>query len=132
MLQAMRPGAGEHRLETDPRLPARALGSLYLAGATIGLVSLLLPHSAKADELGLYSNVALAYVGGLGLMAFAARLRGWELHAAIVAGSLLITRAVVLSGDPVSFYSLWFIWVGLYAFYFFTRAAAAAHVALIA
>jgi diguanylate cyclase (GGDEF)-like protein len=124
--------AAEHALDMDSRLPARALGSLYLAGATIGLVSLLLPHSPKADELGLYSNVALAYAGGLAVMVFAARLPGWILHAAIVAGSLLITRAVVLSEDPVSFYSVWFIWVGLYAFYFFTRAAAAAHVALIA
>src|SRR5205085_5408675 len=36
------------------------------------------------------------------------------------------------SGDKVSFYSVWFIWVGLYAFYFFRRPAAAAHVAFVA
>ena len=112
-------------------LRARALGSLYLAGATIGLVSLLLPHSAKADEAGLYSNVGLAYVGGFALVLCANRLRVWMLHVTLVAGALLITRAILLSGEPVSFYSVWFIWVGLYAFYFFGRAAAAAHVALV-
>lgn len=115
----------------DTTLRARALGSLYLAGATIGLVSLLLPHSAKADEAGLYSNVGLAYVGGFALMLSASRLRAWMLHVSLVAGSLLITRAILLSGEAVSFYSVWFIWVGLYAFYFFGRAAAAAHVTLV-
>ncbi len=112
-------------------LRARALGSLYLAGATIGLVSLLLPHSAKADEAGLYSNVGLAYVGGFAVVLCATRLRPWMLHISLVAGSLLITRAILLSGEAVSFYSVWFIWVGLYAFYFFGRAAAAAHVTLV-
>ena len=42
----------------------------------------------------------------------------------------MITRAVLLSGEAVSFYSVWFIWVGLYAFYFFGRRAAVCHVAL--
>ena len=59
-------------LGEDPRLAARALGLLYLAGATIGLVSLLLPHPPGANVPGLYSNVALAYVGGAVLLAGAA------------------------------------------------------------
>jgi diguanylate cyclase (GGDEF)-like protein len=103
-----------------------------VAGASIGLVSLLLPHSAAAQDAGLYSNVALAYLGGGVLLRFGPRLPGWALHAALLAGALLITRAVVLSGEPVSFYAGWYIWVGLYAFYFFSRAAAAAHVGLTA
>lgn len=116
----------------DPRLGARALGWLFFAGATIGLVSLLLPHPPRADVPGLYSNVGLAYAGGLGLLFGAAKVRLWMLHVAIVVGSLVITRAVLLSGETVSFYSVWFIWVGLYAFYFFSRVAAACHVALVA
>jgi diguanylate cyclase (GGDEF)-like protein len=54
------------------------------------------------------------------------------LHVALAGGSLLIARAVYLSGDPVSFYSVWFIWVGLYAFYFLSRGAAVCHIALVA
>jgi diguanylate cyclase (GGDEF)-like protein len=123
--------AGEGLELVGSPLRARALGSLYLAGATIGLISLLLPHSAKADEVGLYSNVGLAYGGGIVLVLFATRLRVWMLHVSLVAGILLITRAILLSGEAVSFYSVWFIWVGLYAFYFFGRAAAAAHVTLV-
>jgi diguanylate cyclase (GGDEF)-like protein len=118
--------------ENDSSLRARALGSLYLAGATIGLISLLLPHSSRADDVGLYSNVGLAFAGGIALLALRSRLPGWTMHVAVITGSLLITRAVVLSHDPVSFYSVWFIWVGLYAFYFFGRVTAAGYVALVA
>jgi diguanylate cyclase (GGDEF)-like protein len=117
--------------EASSALPARALGSLYAAGATIGAVSLLLPHPASADVAGLWSNVGLAYAGGIGLLVLGARIPGWVLHVALVAGIGLIARAVFLSGDPVSFYWVWFLWVGLYAFYFFSRPVAAAYVALV-
>lgn len=109
--------SGEPRWNAETRLAARALGSLFVAGATIGLVSLLLPHPPQADVIGLFSNVGLAYAGGVGLLLAASRVRVWALHTALTMGALLITRAVVLSGDAVSFYSVWFIWLGLYAFY---------------
>jgi diguanylate cyclase (GGDEF)-like protein len=123
---------GDESWDADPRLAARALGWLYMAGATIGLVSLLLPHPPQADVAGLFSNVAIAYAAAAGLLLGAARVRMWALHVALAIGSLLITRAVVLSGEATSFYSVWFIWVGLYAFYFFGRPGAAAHVAFVA
>lgn len=127
VLRAFRDGP-----DTDGRLPARTLGLLYLAGATIGMVSLLLPHSAQADDVDLWSNVALAYVGSGALLLLSSRLPRWTMHPTLLLGSMIITRAVLLSGEPNSFYSVWFIWVGLYAFYFFSRAAAAAHVAFVA
>jgi len=111
----------------DPRLAAQALGLLFVAGAAIGLVSLLLPHPPHANVPGLYSNVGLAFAGGIALLIGARRIRPWMLHVALVSGTLLIARAVVLSGEGVSFYSVWFIWVGLYAFYFFSRRAAVTH-----
>jgi diguanylate cyclase (GGDEF)-like protein len=105
---------------------------LYLAGGTIGLVSLQLPHPTHADLSGLYSNVALAFLGGAGLLAAASRLRPWMLQVTLAAGSLIIARAIVLSGEASSFYSVWFIWVALYAFYFFNRRVAVCHVAFVA
>jgi diguanylate cyclase (GGDEF)-like protein len=123
--------AGPARVQEETRLAARSLGYLYLAGATIGLVSLLLPDPPRADVPALYSNVGLAYLGGAMLLFGVSRTRPWMLQVALAAGSLLITRAVLLSGTAVSFYSVWFIWVGLYAFFFFTRRVAAAHVAFV-
>lgn len=111
-------GAG---LGDDERLPARTLGYLFLAGATIGLVSLLLPLPARAHVGGLYSNVAFAFVAGLALLCGASRMRPWMIHLSLAMGSVVITRAITLSGDAASFYSVWFIWVGLFAFASFAR-----------
>jgi diguanylate cyclase (GGDEF)-like protein len=94
-------------------------------------VSLLLPLPRGADLPGLWSNVGLAYAGAIGLLALGARAPRWLLHISIMVGAGLITRAVFLSGDPVSFYSVWFIWIGLYAFYFFPRPAAIGHITLV-
>lgn len=118
--------------ELDSSIRSRAMASLYFAGATIGAISLLLPHSADANEVALWSNVALAYIGCALLFAIGSRLPSWAFHVFLAAGAGLITRAVLVSGDDNSFYAVWFLWVGLYAFYFFTRLAAAAHVALVA
>jgi diguanylate cyclase (GGDEF)-like protein len=107
------------------------MASLYLAGATIGVVSLLLPHSAAANDGALWSNIALAYAGGAALLLVGPRLPGWSFHAALALGSVLVTRAVYYSGEPVSFYSVWYIWIGLYAFYFFDRAGAVLHVTFV-
>jgi diguanylate cyclase (GGDEF)-like protein len=115
----------------DTRLAARTLGYLYLAGATIGLVSLLLPRPPGAHVGGLYSNVALAALGGLSLLGGASKARPWMLHVSVAVGGVLIARAILLSDDPGSFYSVWFIWVGLFAFCFFSRAAAALHMVFV-
>jgi diguanylate cyclase (GGDEF)-like protein len=119
-------------LAIDAGIRARAMASLYLAGAAIGAVSLVLPHAAKANEAALWSNTALAFVAGALLMAMGSRLPGWAFHVGLAAGSVLVMRAVLVSGDPVSFYSVWFVWIGIYAFYFFNRWAAALHVAFAA
>jgi diguanylate cyclase (GGDEF)-like protein len=117
--------------EHDRRIRSRALGWLFVAGGVIGTVSMVLPHAPGASEVGLWSNIAIALLAGIGLLLGGARVPDWLLHATLVAGTLIIARAVFLSGEEVSFYSVWFIWVGLYAFYFFSRPAAAAHVAFV-
>jgi diguanylate cyclase (GGDEF)-like protein len=114
----------------DGSVRARAMALLYLAGGTIGAVSLLLPHSPKANEGALWSNIAIAYVGGALLIAIGPRLPGWALQGGLAVGSVLITRAILVSGEPSSFYSVWFLWIGCYAFYFFSRPAAIAQVML--
>ena len=119
-------------ISVDRSIRARALALLFLAGGTIGAVSMLLPHSADANAAALWSNVALAWLAGLLLLTIGARLPDWALHVALVLGGVLVMRAVLVSGDVNSFYSVWFLWIGLYAFYFFTRRAAAAHVTLVA
>ncbi|HEX4718951.1 MAG TPA: GGDEF domain-containing protein [Thermoleophilaceae bacterium] len=119
-------------VESDSSIRARALGLLYVAGGTIGVVSMVLPHGAHASEVALWSNIGLAYVAGGLLLAVGGRFPGWAFHVFVALGSAMVMRAVLVSGDGTSFYSVWFLWIGLYAFYFFNRLAACAHVALAA
>src|SRR3954452_5561603 len=92
----------------DSWVRARAMASLYLAGAVIGVLSMILPHAAKADDPALWSNVALAFLAGALLMTIGSRLPSWAFHVGLALGSVLVTRAVLASGDPVSFYSVWY------------------------
>jgi len=115
----------------DSRIRARALAFLFLAGAVIGAISMILPHAEGADETALWSNIAIAAAGGVATWVVGPRLPGWAFHGILPVGALLITRAVLESGDEVSFYAVWYIWVGLYAFYFFRRGEAALHVLFV-
>jgi diguanylate cyclase (GGDEF)-like protein len=128
---ALSPFGGSEQAASDRALRARALGWLFVAGATIGVVSVLLPHPAASNDGGLWTNIALAAAGGLILLWLGPHCRSWMIHAALVAGALLITRAILLGHEPVSFYTVWYIWIGLYAFYFFRRGLAIAHLAFV-
>ncbi len=98
---------------------ATVLGALFLAGATIGGLSLLLPHPSSYDAPGLWSNVVLAYVAGVVLLLLRNRLPGWSLPFIVLAGTAVVTRAVYYGHDPSGYYTIWYLWIGVYAFFFF-------------
>jgi diguanylate cyclase (GGDEF)-like protein len=116
----------------SPCTMARVLAALFFAGATIGAFTLLLPHPTVFDDAALWSNVVIAYVAALAITASARWLPAWTIQVAVAVGTLVVTRAVYYSGDPSSFYSLWYLWIGLYAFFFFGRFWGSLHVALVA
>jgi diguanylate cyclase (GGDEF)-like protein len=113
------------------RTMALTLGILYFAGAAIGALTLLLPHPAVADDAGLWVNTAMAAIAAATLTAFAPRFPEWSLQVAVAVGTLMVTAAVYLSHDAGSFYSYWYVWVGLYVFLFFGRRWGAAHMLLM-
>jgi diguanylate cyclase (GGDEF)-like protein len=117
---------------SESAVMARSLGGLYLAGATIGLVSLLLPRAPHTNVGALAVNVGLAYLGGLIVMLVFRRLPAWTFHVALLAGTALVTRAVYYSGAGVSYYGIWYLWVALFGFSFFPRRQASLHVGVIA
>jgi diguanylate cyclase (GGDEF)-like protein len=117
---------------SEPAVMARSLGGLFLAGATIGLASLFLPRASGTNVGALAVNVGIAYVGGLLVVLLGRRLPVWSFQLTLLGGTALITRAVYYSGQGVSFYSIWYVWVALFAFSFFTRRQASAHVGTVA
>ena len=115
----------------EPQTVGAALGTLFLAGAAIGALSLVLPHPAEYDEGALWSNVTIAFVGGVALLALRRRLPPWVIQLMLLAGTGIVTRAVYLGEDPSGYYTFWYLWVGVFAFFFFGRLSGILHITAI-
>jgi diguanylate cyclase (GGDEF)-like protein len=109
----------------------RTLAALFFAGGTIGAVSLLLPHPPGLNTTALWSNIAIAFAGSALCLLVAGRLGVPTIQVAILIGTLLVTRAVYYSSDPSGFYAFFYVWIGLFAGFFFTRRAALVQVAAV-
>jgi hypothetical protein len=104
--------------ERDRVIMARALGSLFVAGAVVGFVSLLLPHWDGGNEGGVGAVCVIALVFGL-LLAFEdGRLPSWAFPTACYAATVLIALALYLSDVPDSPYAFYFVLVGMFSAYF--------------
>jgi diguanylate cyclase (GGDEF)-like protein len=111
------------------------LSGVYLcfAGALLTIVWLALPYSpSAADESGLFLMAAgSACMGGVMLIG-GDRLPNWSFHAFAAAGTVLVTGTVHYSGADTSPYAFLYLWVALYALYFFSTTKAAMHILFIA
>jgi diguanylate cyclase (GGDEF)-like protein len=115
----------------QPPAMATVLGGLFLAGATIGALSLVLPHPSEYDSSALWSNVAIAYAAGFALLALRQRLPVWALQLAVLAGTIVVTRAVYYGHDPSGYYTFWYLWICVYAFFYFGPRWGTLHVAAV-
>jgi diguanylate cyclase (GGDEF)-like protein len=125
------PTRGVNRSFDHPVIMATVLGALFAAGATIGALSLILPHPSEYDSSGLWSNVAIAYVAGSALLVLRERLPVWALQLAVLAGTIVVTRAVYYGHDPSGYYTFFYLWIGVYASFFFGRRWGAIQLALV-
>ncbi len=114
-----------------PRLMAQALGALFAAGATLALLTVALPHSPRASELGLLVIVGAAYLVA-GLLSWRARSASWlVLQLALGWGSTLIAGVAYFSAQRPSPLVFLFLWVCLYASYFLTTRQTAVQVVYV-
>lgn len=108
----------------EARMRVRVLASLYTAGATLVLLTVLLPHAPGAIEAGLLAVAVNAYaIGGL-LFWQARRLPVWALPAVLAWGSTLVTVLAYCSAQAPSPLVFFYLWVFLYSAYFFSRSVA--------
>ena len=108
---------------------ARTLAWFYMAGGVIGILSLLAPLDPGANLLGLIGNSVIAFVAGALLFRIGSRLPQWAIAVFLLGGSIMITTAVLWDGHASSVYSLFYVWVGVEAFYFLGRRWAGLQVA---
>ena len=104
---------------------ARAQAYLFGAAGILGFVGVLLPHPVEFNELGLIALQAWCLLTAGLLLAFAERVPGWALELGPFAGATVNSLAVVFTGSSSSAYAVFYVWVGIYAFYFLGRRAAA-------
>jgi diguanylate cyclase (GGDEF)-like protein/putative nucleotidyltransferase with HDIG domain len=105
----------------EASLVAKVLATLFAAGATLSALTVILPHPAAANELGLLVIIANAYLVALALYTQAARWPAWSLQVILAWGSTLITGVAYFSGETPSPLVFFYLWVFLYASYFFTH-----------
>ena len=109
---------------------ARSLAYLFLAGALLGVLTLLFPHSAAIMDRELVGLAVVAAATGLALYLWADHARVWQVHVVLAFGTVMLSLAVYLVENTV-IYPLLYTWAALFAFYFFRLEIALAHLALI-
>jgi diguanylate cyclase (GGDEF)-like protein len=111
-------------------------GSLLFGGAAaVTVLGLVLPHESTVDESGLAGVAA-----GAALVAAVLRMRGerlpyWAVQLVAVAGTVLVSFALLFNGErhggPAGGDEMYYLWVILYAAYFFGPVATAVQSALV-
>jgi diguanylate cyclase (GGDEF)-like protein/putative nucleotidyltransferase with HDIG domain len=97
-----------------------ALSQAYLAAgaAVTGTAAALLPHPDYFNVAGLLAVQGAAALWAMFMFAGAGRIPFWVLRLGPALATAMTTIAVYFSGDATSGYSLLYLWVGLYVFYF--------------
>jgi diguanylate cyclase (GGDEF)-like protein/putative nucleotidyltransferase with HDIG domain len=108
------------RILEDRALMARTFAYLFGAGATLLLITMLLPGAPGRLEIGLSGAAIAAYLcSGLFLLAYD-RLPRVVFQAAPMLGNALVALVIVFAGGKATGpYAMYYFWVALAAFYFF-------------
>ena len=114
----------------DVRVKARSLAYLFATGASLGLLTLVFPHSEEVRDVPLIILAAIAYVIAAIVWLIADRLRDWHIHAVLASGTAIISLANYYAG-PGTLYPILYTWTALYAFYFFPIREAAAQMVFL-
>jgi diguanylate cyclase (GGDEF)-like protein len=121
-------GLEASRVLEDRATMARTFTYLFGMGATLVLISLLLPHSPDRDTTGLVVAAIAAYAVALGFLIVFDRLPLWVYEASPLAGTLLVTLTVDFGGyQAATAYAMYYFWVALAACYFLRPPIAVAH-----
>lgn len=115
---------------------ARSAGVLFLAGAMLSGLGVLFPHSREADIPGFIGIALGAGLIGLLLVRFGHRMGTSGPVGAMLLASCLVGLSLVFNGErhggPSAGNEVLFLWVALYAGYYFGRGALLLQIVVIA
>jgi diguanylate cyclase (GGDEF)-like protein/putative nucleotidyltransferase with HDIG domain len=116
----------------ETRLMARVLAVMFGLGATLAGLTVVLPHEAAVNESGLLAIVAIAYLTCALLRWRENDLRRAWLPYGLGFGGGLVTGVAYFSAESPSPLVFLYLWVVLYAGYFFSRRETAVQMVLVA
>ena len=110
---------------------ARLLAYLFGTTATVELLSLFVFEFPPTEKFRIVAMSMAAYGVVIALYFSWDRLRTWVFDVTLACGSLLITASIYFSGQSPSAYTSFYLWVVMYAFYFFGRRRGVLQLALV-
>jgi len=112
----------------------RVLAEMFVAGAALAQGSLLLPHWPQTDGAMIAALAAPGYPMAALLWRSRGRLPRWIIHVFLQLATALVTLGVHFGhhGGGAAVTPILYVWVSLYAFYFFSRRTATVHIAVVA
>ncbi|HEX6712518.1 MAG TPA: GGDEF domain-containing protein [Thermoleophilaceae bacterium] len=103
----------------DRNIISRALMYLLAAVGTAVVASVAIPDAPLHHEHAVPVLAGIAYAAAVGVFFGFERLPAWGVHALLLGVTALIAWAVYASGDAGSPYTIFFVWVAIYAAFFF-------------
>lgn len=104
---------------TDRSVMARALMYLLAAVGTAVVASVAIPNAPLHGEHAVPVLAGIAYAAALGVFFGFERLPRWGIHALLLGVTALISWAVYASSEAGSPYTVFYVWVAVYAAFFF-------------
>ena len=106
----------------ERRTMSAALAALYAAGGGLTLLSIALPHPDGVNELGAGTNAVIAIAAAIVVWIWGRNLPLPAFHILVALGSGLIALGVHFGGYAIGTpsYGLFFLWVIVYSFSFFS------------
>src|SRR3954453_15294582 len=98
---------------------ARAMMYLLVAVGTAGVASVAIPDAPLHGQHAGPVLAGIAYAAAVGVFFGFERLPGWGMHALLFGVTALISWAIYASGEAGSAYTIFFVWVAIYAAFFF-------------
>jgi diguanylate cyclase (GGDEF)-like protein len=101
-------------------------GWLFVAGAALCVVAMVLPHSPKVEGAAIWIEAGATALVSLPLLVWARHLPHRVYPLAMLLATAVITVTMYFNGErlgaPSSGTQVYYVWVALYAGYFFSRA----------
>src|SRR5437588_4449840 len=107
---------------------ARALMYLLAGVGTVIVASVAIPGAPLVHQKAFPVFAGIAYAAAIGVLVGFDKLPRWGFHVLLLGVTALISWAIYKSGDAGSPYSIFFVWVAIYAAFFMSTAGTAVHI----